>query len=210
MGAFFVTISRLFTFTFKPFTFITMKYLIVGLGNIGSEYADTRHNIGFMVADALVKKNSTSFSNLRLAYYSEFNFKGRSVHVIKPTTYMNLSGKAVNYWMQELKIPLENVLIIVDDLAIPFEAIKLKPKGSNAGHNGLKSIEASVGGQNYARLRFGIGDNYPKGRQVDYVLSGFDDDEIPALPGLIDRCIEMIESFVTVGVELTMTRFNNK
>ena len=210
MGAFFVTLSRLFTFTLKPFTFITMKYLIVGLGNIGSEYADTRHNIGFMVADALVKKNSTSFSNLRLAYYSEFNFKGRSVHVIKPTTYMNLSGKAVNYWMQELKIPLENVLIIVDDLAIPFEAIKLKPKGSNAGHNGLKSIEACVGGQNYARLRFGIGDNYPKGRQVDYVLSGFDDDEIPALPGLIDRCIEMIESFVTVGVELTMTRFNNK
>lgn len=187
-----------------------MKYLIVGLGNIGSEYADTRHNIGFMVADALVKKNSTSFSNLRLAYYSEFNFKGRSVHVIKPTTYMNLSGKAVNYWMQELKVPLENVLVIVDDLAIPFESIKLKPKGSNAGHNGLKSIEASVGGQNYARLRFGIGDNYPKGRQVDYVLSGFDDDEIPALPGLIDRCIEMIESFVTVGVELTMTRFNNK
>lgn len=210
MGAFFVTISRLFTFTLKPFTFIPMKYLIVGLGNIGSEYADTRHNIGFMVADALVKKNSTSFSNLRLAYYSEFNFKGRSVHIIKPTTYMNLSGKAVNYWMQELKVPLENVLVIVDDLAIPFESIKLKPKGSNAGHNGLKSIEASVGGQNYARLRFGIGDNYPKGRQVDYVLSGFDDDEIPALPGLIDRCIEMIESFVTVGVELTMTRFNNK
>ncbi len=187
-----------------------MKYLIVGLGNIGSEYSDTRHNIGFMVADALVKKNSTSFSNLRLAYYSEFNFKGRTIHVIKPTTYMNLSGKAVNYWMQELKVPLENVLVIVDDLAIPFESIKLKPKGSNAGHNGLKSIETSVGGQNYARLRFGIGDNYPKGRQVDYVLSGFDDDERPALPALIDRCIEMIESFVTVGVELTMTRFNNK
>lgn len=185
-----------------------MKYLIVGLGNIGSEYADTRHNIGFMIADALAKKVSANFSNMRLAYYTEFNFKGRSIHVIKPTTYMNLSGKAVNYWMQELKIPLENVLVIVDDLAIPFESIKLKPKGSNAGHNGLRSIEVSVGGQNYARLRFGIGDNYPKGRQVDYVLSGFDDDEQPALPALIDKCIEMIESFVTVGAELTMTRFN--
>lgn len=187
-----------------------MKYLIVGLGNIGSEYADTRHNIGFMVADALTKKASVNFTNMRLAYYAEYNFKGRSMHVIKPTTYMNLSGKAVNYWMKELKIPLENVLVIVDDLAIPFESVKLKPKGGNAGHNGLKSIEAAVGGQNYPRLRFGIGDNYPKGRQVDYVLSGFDDDEIPALPALIDKSIEMIESFVTVGPELTMTRYNNK
>ena len=187
-----------------------MKYLIVGLGNIGSEYADTRHNIGFMVADALAKKASANFTNMRLAYYTDYSYKGRSVHVIKPTTYMNLSGKAVNYWMQELKIPLENVLIIVDDLAIPFGALKLKPKGSNAGHNGLKSIESTVGGTNYARLRFGIGDNYPKGRQVDYVLSGFDEEEVPALPALIDRSVEMIESFVTVGVELTMTRFNNK
>lgn len=185
-----------------------MKYLIVGLGNIGSEYADTRHNIGFMVADALAKKAAANFTNMRLAYYAEYSFKGRSINIIKPTTFMNLSGKALNYWMQELKIPIENVLVIVDDLAIPFESIKLKPKGSNAGHNGLKSIEASIGGQNYPRLRFGIGDNYPKGRQVDYVLSGFDDDEIPALPALIDRCVEIIESFVTVGPELTMTRFN--
>lgn len=185
-----------------------MKYLIAGLGNIGSEYADTRHNIGFMVADALVKKHLGSFTNMRLAYYSEFGYKGRKIHVIKPTTYMNLSGKALSYWMQELKISIENVLVIVDDLAIPFESIKLKPKGSNAGHNGLKSIETSIGGQNYPRLRFGIGDNYPKGRQVDYVLSGFDSDEIPSLPALIDRSIEMVESFVIVGAELTMTRFN--
>ena len=187
-----------------------MKYLIVGLGNIGSEYADTRHNIGFMVADALVKKASVSFFNMRLAYYTEYTFKGKSIHIIKPTTFMNLSGKALNYWMQELKIPVENILVIVDDLAIPFESIKLKPKGSNAGHNGLKSIEAVLGNSDYARLRFGISDNYPKGRQVDYVLSGFDDDEKPALPALIDRCVEMIESFVTAGPELTMTRFNNK
>ncbi|WP_207422169.1 aminoacyl-tRNA hydrolase [Desertivirga brevis] len=185
-----------------------MKYLIVGLGNIGSEYADTRHNIGFMILDVMAKKASTNFSNLKLAYYTELTHKGRKLHLIKPTTYMNLSGKAVNYWMQELKIPIENVLVLVDDLAIPFGAIRIKPKGSSAGHNGLKSIESVIGGQNYPRLRFGIGDNYPKGRQVDYVLSGFDEDETPELPALIDRSIEMIESFVTAGAELTMTRYN--
>jgi peptidyl-tRNA hydrolase, PTH1 family len=185
-----------------------MKYLIVGLGNIGPEYADTRHNIGFMVADELAKQAKVSFANLRLAYYTEISHKGRKVYVIKPTTYMNLSGKAVNYWMQELKIPIENVMVIVDDLALPFGTIRLKPKGSSAGHNGLKSIESVVGGVNYPRLRFGISDNYPKGRQIDYVLSGFDEDEQPALPALIDRCIEMIYSFVTAGAELTMTRFN--
>lgn len=185
-----------------------MKYLIVGLGNIGHEYADTRHNIGFMVADALAKKAGADFANLRLAYYTEYTFRGKKIHVIKPTTYMNLSGKAVNYWMHELKIPLENILVIVDDLAIPFGAIRLKPKGGNAGHNGLKSIEAVAGGLNYPRLRFGIGDNFPKGRQVDYVLSGFDDDEQAELPALIDRAVEMVESFVTAGTELTMTRFN--
>ena len=185
-----------------------MKYLIVGLGNIGPEYADTRHNIGFMVADALAKQSQTSFYNMRLAYYTELGYKGRQIHLIKPTTYMNLSGKAVNYWMQELKIPIENILIVVDDLALPFGAIRLKPKGSNAGHNGLKSMEASLGSANYARLRFGIGDNFPKGRQADYVLSGFDADEQPELPSLIDRSIEIIQSFVSVGAQLTMTRFN--
>lgn len=185
-----------------------MKYLIVGLGNIGPEYADTRHNIGFMVADELAKRNHAAFFNMRLAYYTEFTHKSRKVHLIKPTTYMNLSGKAVNYWMKELKIPVENVLVIVDDLALPFGTIRLKPKGSAAGHNGLKSIESMLGSSAYPRLRFGIGDNYPKGRQVDYVLGGFDDDEQPELPGLIDRSIEMIESFVSVGAELTMTRFN--
>jgi PTH1 family peptidyl-tRNA hydrolase len=185
-----------------------MKYLIVGLGNIGPEYADTRHNIGFMVADELAKQAKASFTNLRLAYYTEISHKGRKVFVIKPTTYMNLSGKAVNYWMQELKIPIENVMVIVDDLALPFGTIRLKPKGSSAGHNGLKSIESVVGGVNYSRLRFGISDDFPKGRQIDYVLSGFDEDEQPALPALIDRCIEIIHSFVTAGAELTMTRFN--
>lgn len=185
-----------------------MKYLIVGLGNIGREYEDTRHNIGFMVADALVKKAGATFSTLRHAYYSEFKLRGKQVYVIKPTTYMNLSGKAVNYWMHELRIPLENVLVIVDDLALPFGKIRLKPKGSSAGHNGLKSIEALCGGQGYPRLRFGIGDNFPKGRQADYVLGPFDPEEAAELPTLIDTSVNVVESFINIGVELTMTNFN--
>ena len=185
-----------------------MKYLIVGLGNIGPEYADTRHNIGFMVADELAKQSHSSFFNMRLAYYTEFAYKSRKVFVIKPTTYMNLSGKALNYWMQELRIPAENILVIVDDLALPFGTIRLKPKGSAAGHNGLKSIEAVLGDNNYARLRFGIGDSFPKGRQVDYVLSSFDPDEQKEIPSLIDRSVEFINSFITTGAELTMTRLN--
>lgn len=185
-----------------------MKYLIVGLGNIGNEYADTRHNIGFMVADEMAKQAGVSFSTLRHAYYTEYKLRGSNVHIIKPTTYMNLSGKAVNYWMHELKIPIERILVIVDDLAIPFGKVRLRPKGSAAGHNGLRSIEALCGGQNYPRLRFGIGDNFPKGRQVDYVLSGFDDDEQLELPGLIERSVQMAHSFVHIGLELTMTQFN--
>lgn len=185
-----------------------MKYLIVGLGNIGPEYKDTRHNIGFMILDELVKQEKAQFHNMRLAYYTEVNYKGRTLCLIKPTTYMNLSGKALNHWMQQLKVPLENVLVLVDDLALPLGTLRLKPKGSAAGHNGLKNIEQVLGHNNYARLRFGIGDNYPKGRQIDYVLGGFDDDEQPELPGLIDRSIEMIKSFATAGTELTMTRFN--
>jgi len=185
-----------------------MKYLVVGLGNIGPEYSDTRHNIGFMIADELAKQEHSAFFNMRLAYYTEFKLKGKMVHLIKPTTYMNLSGKALNYWMQDLKIPVENVLILVDEIALPLGTLRLKPKGSAGGHNGLKSIELTLGHSDYARLRFGVGDNFQKGRQVDYVLSGFDNDEQPELPALIDRSIEMIKSFITVGPELTMTRFN--
>jgi PTH1 family peptidyl-tRNA hydrolase len=169
-----------------------MKYLIVGLGNIGPEYDDTRHNIGFMILDELAKREGAKFSHMRLAYYTEVSHKGRMLCLIKPTTYMNLSGKALNHWMKDLKIPVENVLVLVDDLALPLGTLRLKPQGNNK----------------YARLRFGISDNYPKGRQVDYVLSSFDDDELPELPALIDRSIEMIKSFVTIGTELTMTRFN--
>lgn len=187
-----------------------MNYLIVGLGNIGSEYADTRHNIGFMVADELIKQASGSFSTLRHAYYSEFKQKGRNVYVIKPTTYMNLSGKAVNYWMQQLKVPLENVLIIYDDLDIPFGSVRLKPKGSSGGHNGLKSIEASIGSHEYGRIRFGIGNNFPRGRQVDYVLAPFDSEELDELPSLIEKSIEICKSFINIGIELTMTNLNRR
>src|ERR1041384_7317376 len=176
----------------------SMKYLIVGLGNIGPEYADTRHNIGFMILDELAKQENAKFHNMRLAYYTEVSHKGRTLHLIKPTTYMNLSGKALNHWMKELKIPIENVLVLVDDIALPLGTLRLKPKGSAAGHNGLKNIEAVLGHNNYARLRFGVSDNFPKGKQVDYVLSGFDDDELPQLPALIDRSIEIVKSFATI------------
>lgn len=187
-----------------------MNYLIVGLGNIGREYADTRHNIGFMVADELANQAGTTWSTLKHAYYTEYKQRGHNVFVIKPTTFMNLSGKAVNYWMQELKVQIQNVLVIVDDLAIPFGSLRIKPKGSAAGHNGLKSIEGSVGGQHYARLRFGIGDNYPKGRQVDYVLGPFDKEEQRELPALIEHSVKMVNSFINIGIELTMTNLNTK
>ena len=185
-----------------------MKYLIVGLGNIGPEYTDTRHNIGFMILDEMAKQEQSKFYNMRLAYYTEVTHKARTLYLIKPTTYMNLSGKAVNHWMNELKISAENILVVVDDIALPFGTLRLKPKGSAAGHNGLKHIEATLGHNEYARLRFGVSDNFPKGRQVDYVLDGFNKDELPELPALIDRSIEVIKSFVTIGTELTMTRFN--
>jgi PTH1 family peptidyl-tRNA hydrolase len=187
---------------------LEMKYLIVGLGNIGPEYADTRHNIGFMILNEFAKQEGVKFYNERLAYYTEVNYKARTLYLIKPTTYMNLSGKAVSHWMSTLKIPAENVLVLVDDIALPFGTLRLKPKGGAAGHNGLKHIEATLGHNEYARLRFGVSDNFPKGRQVDYVLDGFDKDELAELPALIERSIEMVKSFVTIGTELTMTRFN--
>jgi len=187
-----------------------MNFLIVGLGNIGREYADTRHNIGFMVADELANQAGTSWSTLKHAYYTAFKLRGHNVVVIKPTTYMNLSGKAVNYWMQQEKVPLENVMVIVDDLAIPFGSLRIKPKGSAAGHNGLKSIEAHCAGQNYPRLRFGIGDNFAKGRQVDYVLGPFDKEEQRNLPALIEHAVKMVHSFVSIGIGLTMTNLNTK
>ncbi len=185
-----------------------MKYLIVGLGNIGPEYADNRHNIGFMVLDEYAKQENTIFSFNKLAYYTQVTYKQSILHLIKPTTYMNLSGKAVNYYSSTLNIPLENILILVDDLAIPFGAQRIKPKGSAAGHNGLKSIEGLLGTNEYARLKFGIGSNFAKGQQVDYVLSSFNNDEKKDLPQLIQQSIDMIKSYADIGIAHTMTNFN--
>ncbi|MEQ9100305.1 MAG: aminoacyl-tRNA hydrolase [Imperialibacter sp.] len=185
-----------------------MKYLIAGLGNIGPEYELTRHNIGFLVLDRLAQAESASFTFNKQAYTAEIKHKGRSLHLIKPTTYMNLSGKAVAYWMQQLKVPRENILVITDDIALPFGKLRMKPKGSSAGHNGLKNIEATLGGQDYPRLRFGIGDNYSKGAQVEYVLNNFSKEEMALLPERMDKSIDMILSFATIGIERTMNFFN--
>ncbi len=186
-----------------------MKYLIAGLGNIGPEYAETRHNAGFMVVDKLARVHGAAFSFEKQAYLAEVKTKGRSLSLIKPTTYMNLSGRAVNYWLQTLKIPIENFLVIVDDVALPFGKLRLRPAGSSAGHNGLKDIEAALGHQNYHRLRFGIGDNYAKGRQVDYVLGKFTKEETAEIDFVLQKAIEMTLSFCTVGAPQTMTQFND-
>jgi PTH1 family peptidyl-tRNA hydrolase len=186
-----------------------MKYLIAGLGNIGAEYELTRHNIGFLAADQLADKFQASFSVNRLAAKCDFKFKGKAIHVIKPTTFMNLSGKAVMYWMNELKIPKENLLIMLDDIAIPFGNIRLRPKGSSAGHNGLKNIELLLGTQDYPRLRIGIGGNFGKGQQVDYVLGRFTQEEFDKMPEILGKAVEMALSFCTTGVERTMSAFND-
>jgi len=187
----------------------SMKYLIVGLGNIGPEYELTRHNIGFLTLDRLADNKDAKFDIGRLAYHTEFKYKSRQIHLIKPTTYMNLSGKAVNFWMKELKVAKENVLVVVDDIALPFSNLRIRAKGSAAGHNGLKNIEELIGGQNYARLKFGVGDDFSKGRQVDYVLSPFTKKEFEELPFSMDKAIDMILGFCTIGVNRTMTEFND-
>jgi peptidyl-tRNA hydrolase, PTH1 family len=186
-----------------------MKYLIAGLGNIGPEYELTRHNIGFLVVDQLADQFKADFQVSRLAEKAEIKFKGRVLHLIKPTTYMNLSGKAVAYWMNELKIPKENVLVIVDDLALPFGSLRLRTKGSAAGHNGLKNIELILGGQDYSRLRFGIGNEFGKGQQVDFVLSNFEQEEFQKLSDVMKKANEMVLSFCTAGAAITMTQFND-
>ena len=185
------------------------KYLIAGLGNIGTDYAGTRHNIGFDVADALVKKHEGSFRLDRLAEMAEIRWKGKILIVIKPTTFMNLSGKAVKYWMDKEKIPLENVLVIVDELALPLTKFRLRPAGSSGGHNGLRSIEEILGTDGYSRLRFGIGNNFPKGRQVDFVLGRWKEEELPLVRQKVDKTVELVESFVTSGLERTMNQYNN-
>lgn len=186
-----------------------MKFLIAGLGNIGPKYELTRHNIGFLTLDRLADLEKLEFKTERLADKAEFRFKGREFILIKPSTFMNASGKAINYWLQHEKISKENLLVVVDELALPFGKLRLKPSGSAGGHNGLKDIEAVLGTQEYPRVRVGIGSSYPKGQQVDYVLSNFSQEEFTELPSVMDRVIEMIKSFATIGIERTMN-FHNK
>jgi PTH1 family peptidyl-tRNA hydrolase len=186
------------------------KFLIVGLGNIGAEYVNTRHNIGFKIVDFLAKKENVTFETVKLGALAKYTFKGRTFFLLKPNTYMNLSGKAVQYWMDKENIPLENIFIITDDLNLSFGTVRIKPKGSDGGHNGLKNINLVLNTQNYTRFRFGISDEFKKGKQVDYVLGEWDDAEKLALPERLELASEIIKSFGTAGLENTMTAFNGK
>jgi PTH1 family peptidyl-tRNA hydrolase len=185
------------------------KFLIAGLGNIGSEYANTRHNIGFDVVNAFVLKHAGTFNVDRLAYVATVKFKGKQVVCICPTTFMNLSGRAFRYWIDKEKIPVENTLTIVDDVALPLDKIRLRPGGSSGGHNGLKDIENILGTGDYPKLRFGIGNNYPRGMQSDFVLGKWLKAEEHTVLLKIEKCIELIESFITAGIGPTMAAFNN-
>lgn len=187
-----------------------MKFLIIGLGNIGAEYDMTRHNIGFDIADVLTIKYEGKFTNERLAFRSQLKIRGKQVIVIKPTTYMNLSGRSMKYWMDVEKIPLNRCLVLVDDLALPIGSIRLRNKGGAAGHNGLKNIEEILKTNQYPRLRFGIGNDFPKGRQVDFVLGKWEKNEVPEVQDTIIKSVEAIESFVHIGLERTMNFFNTK
>jgi PTH1 family peptidyl-tRNA hydrolase len=186
------------------------KYLIVGLGNIGAEYAHTRHNIGFDVVTAFVLKHLGIFMTGRLAEVAEVKYKGKIFVCIKPTTYMNLSGKAFKYWMDKEKIPLENTLTIADEVALPLNKLRLRPGGSSGGHNGFADIELTLGTPHYPKLRFGIGNNYPKGMQVEYVLGKWFPEEIKIVENKIVACVEVIENFALIGIERTMNEINKK
>ncbi|MBA3829240.1 MAG: aminoacyl-tRNA hydrolase [Taibaiella sp.] len=185
-----------------------MKYLLAGLGNIGAEYDSTRHNIGFDVADTFVIKHDGKFSLQRHAFAAECKWKGRTFIVIKPTTYMNLSGKAVKYWMDKEKIAAENMMVIVDELALPLGTLRMRGAGSAAGHNGLKNIELVLLGDNYPRLRFGVGNDFPKGKQVDYVLGKWTPSELPMVKECVVKSVDMIESWATQGIDKTMSLYN--
>jgi PTH1 family peptidyl-tRNA hydrolase len=184
------------------------KFLIVGLGNIGLDYAGTRHNIGFEVAEVLAYKHGAAFKTGRHADVAELKYKGKNLTIIKPTTYMNLSGKAVKYWIDKEGIAVEHVLVIVDEVALPLSRIRLRPSGSDGGHNGLRSIQEALETVNYPRLRFGIGNNYPKGMQSEYVLGRWFPKEIPLVKQKIEKCVEIVESFVFIGIERTMNEAN--
>ena len=187
-----------------------MKFLIVGLGNIGDEYAHTRHNIGFDVLNAFVQKHENSFQTGRLVFFAEIKWKRKTFICICPTTYMNLSGKAVKYWIDKEKIPIENILVIVDEVALPLNKLRLRPGGSHGGHNGLKSIQELLETSDYSRLRFGIGNNYPKGRQAEFVLGKWLKEEEPLVKLKITRSVEIIEIFALRGIAEAMNQVNNQ
>lgn len=186
------------------------KFLIVGLGNIGDEYANTRHNIGFDVVFAFVQKHGGSFKVDRLAYVAEVKFKGKQFVCICPTTYMNLSGRAFKYWQEKEKVLTENTLTILDDLSLPIDKLRLRKSGTHAGHNGLRDIQNILGSDEYPKLRFGIGNVFPKGMQVEFVLGKWKNDEIPTVKYKIEKSVEIIESFATIGIDRAMTLYNNQ
>ena len=185
-----------------------MKFLIVGLGNIGSEYWGTRHNIGFRVVNAVAEAASADFTEERYGAVARLRFKSAELVVLKPNTFMNLSGNAVRYWLQRESIPRERLLVVADDLSLPFGSLRLKARGSHGGHNGLRNIGELLATDDYARLRFGIGNDFPRGRQVDYVLSPFTDDELAQMPAIVDRAVEIVRSFCLEGVDVAMNRYN--
>jgi peptidyl-tRNA hydrolase, PTH1 family len=187
-----------------------MKYLIAGLGNFGDEYASTRHNIGFMILDALAGASNISFMDKRYGFVTEYKYKARTCILLKPSTYVNLSGRAVNYWLQKEKIPVENLLVIVDDLALPFGTIRIRSKGGDGGHNGLFNINQVLGRLDYARLRYGIGGEFNTGEQVNYVLGELDEEEKIKLRESMDKVIASVHSFITLGIERTMNLYNKK
>jgi PTH1 family peptidyl-tRNA hydrolase len=187
-----------------------MKYLIAGLGNVGSEYAETRHNIGFKIVDALSRASAVSFKTERYGDVCKVKHRGRTLILLKPNTYMNLSGKAVNYWMTQEKISIDRLLVVTDDLALPFGKQRMRLKGSDGGHNGLKDINAVLGSNEYARLRFGVGNTFDKGRQVDYVLGNWNEEELLTLENRIKIACDTIQAFTTLGGARAMSQFNNK
>ncbi len=185
-----------------------MKYLVAGLGNIGDEYKNTRHNIGFTILDAWAHASNISFTDKRYGFVTTAKHRGRSYVLLKPSTYMNLSGNAINYWLKKEKIPLQNLIVVVDDIALPPGSIRIRPKGGDGGHNGLEHINRILGTSAYARMRFGVGDQFARGQQVDHVLGKWSPEELTSLQERIELAIEMLKSFGFIGLELTMTQYN--
>ena len=186
------------------------QFLVAGLGNIGAEYSDTRHNMGFIVLDAWAKASNTVFRTERYGSIAEIQLKGRKFTLLKPSTYMNLSGKAVRYWMSELKLPIEKLIVISDDLNLPFGTLRMRKNGSAGGHNGLANITELLGSQDYARIRVGIGNNFSRGGQIDFVLGTLDEEEMKQMPGICDKVIEGIKAFATIGPDRAMNTFNTR